>query len=212
MRRALERSMDGATMHAVAWRVGDGTIASGSLTLEADDLVLRGTTATGEAAVERLALRRLSSIRVGRSGHERLSGRRTVILDDAGGRTIAVAPVGGSAVFELSELLVDLSAQAATRRRLVVVLPLKPGTAERARELVEAGPPFDLAGAELEQHHVFVTEREAIFMFEGADARETVERLIRNPRVVREAARWRECIAGRPRLGDETFSWNNPHR
>jgi hypothetical protein len=59
----------------------------------------------------------------------------------------------------------------------------------------------------LDRHHVFVTEREALFVFEGPGACETLERVLRNTRVLRAAARWRECLAGPPRVAEETYAW-----
>jgi hypothetical protein len=118
------------------------------------------------------------------------------------------APRGAAgAVFELAALVAARRADEARRGRVLVVVPLRTGMAARARELVAAGPPFDLEAAELDRHQVFVTEREAIFLFEGRDVRETVERLIRSPRVLRDLGRWRRCAAGPPRIADETYAW-----
>ena len=36
--------------------------------------------------------------------------------------------------------------------RLVIVVPLRNGTKERARELLEEGPPFELEETQLERH------------------------------------------------------------
>lgn len=92
--------------------------------------------------------------------------------------------------------------------RLVVVAPLREGARESAQLLIADGPPFDLATSTLVKHEVYVTEREAIFVFEGADPRAEVERLVGDPSVWRAAAAWRECLAGRPRIADEAFTWS----
>ena len=92
--------------------------------------------------------------------------------------------------------------------RLVVVAPLREGARESAQLLIADGPPFDLGTSTLEKHEVYVTEREAIFVFEGADPRAEVERLVGDPSVWRAAAAWRECLAGRPRIADEAFTWS----
>ena len=47
--------------------------------------------------------------------------------------------------------------------RLVVVVPLKEGARARARELLEAGPPFELNDTAFDRHDVFLTEREVVF-------------------------------------------------
>ena len=44
---------------------------------------------------------------------------------------------------------------------LVVVLPLRPGARDRARDLLRHGPPFDPDEAGLERHQAFVSETEA---------------------------------------------------
>jgi hypothetical protein len=92
--------------------------------------------------------------------------------------------------------------------RVVVVLPLREGSQETARLLIADGPPFDLGASALVKHEVYVTEREAIFVFEGADPRAEVDRLVGDPSVWRAAAAWRECLAGRPRIADEAFTWS----
>ena len=91
--------------------------------------------------------------------------------------------------------------------RLVVIAPLAEGMRETARLLVADGPPFDPEETTLERHDVFLTEREAVFVFEGPQARAAVERLVGDPGVWRSASAWKDCLAGRPRLADEAFSW-----
>jgi hypothetical protein len=90
---------------------------------------------------------------------------------------------------------------------VVVVAPLKEGARDTARVLIAEGAPFDPSATPLVRHHVYLTDREVVFTFEGPDARATVERLVGDPDVWRAAAAWRECLAGRPRLAEETFSW-----
>jgi hypothetical protein len=92
-------------------------------------------------------------------------------------------------------------------KRLVVVAPLKPGAYERAKELVAEGPPFDLAGTSFERHDVFLTRREVVFVFAGPDVRVIPEELIAGSAMGRAAAAWKDCLAERPRIADEVFSW-----
>jgi hypothetical protein len=191
-----------------AWRGPDGAVARGSAKLDGSRLVLRGSREDGSVVRTAVELGDIAAVRIGRSASERVQGTRSVVLALRGGGELAVAPIGAGQVFELAELMAELSAeQTRTAQRVAVVVPLRAGSAERARELVAGGPPFDLAGAGLDAHHVFVNDREAVFVFEGAAARETLERLVRSPRVVRAAGRWGECLAGRPRLADETYAW-----
>jgi hypothetical protein len=81
------------------------------------------------------------------------------------------------------------------------------GVSGGARRLVEEGPPFDVERLGLERHHVFVSEREVVFFFEGDSATAAVEALSRSPRVLKAAVRWRGILAGKPRLAEERFGW-----
>lgn len=91
--------------------------------------------------------------------------------------------------------------------RFLVVVPLRDGVKEAALALVADGPPFDLPGTGLTSHSVYLTEREAIFVFEGPAPHSDLERIVGDPGVWRAAPAWRECMAGRPRLADEAFAW-----
>lgn len=195
--------------YAVAWRSRDRTVATGHLELERSALVLRGTDEEGAVRRERVPVEQVATVRIGRAESERVRGERSMVLELSDGKTMAVAPIeGAGAVFELADLVADLSSeQRDVGAQVVVVLPLRSGTAARARDLVASGPPFDIDHAELDGHHVFVSEREVVFIFEGKRAREVVERLVRDPHVLREAVRWRECLAGRPRLADGIYAW-----
>ena len=202
---------DGSLRYAVAWRGDDGAVAVGNLVLDGSELVLRGSQhAYGSVERVHVPLADLVGVRIGRTDDDRVLGERSVVIALRSGAEIAVAPLGeAGAVFELADLVAELGARTAARRSapVVVVLPLQPGTATRARELVAEGPPFDLSDVDVDRHEVFVTEHEVVFLFEGRRAREAVERLLRRPSVLREAVRWRECAAGRPRLGVETYGW-----
>lgn len=57
---------------------------------------------------------------------------------------------------------------------------------------------------------MFLTDREVVFLFEGEDARKTVEELVGDPGIWRAATAWRECLDGRPRLADESYVWARP--
>jgi hypothetical protein len=91
--------------------------------------------------------------------------------------------------------------------RLVLVVPLREGTAARARELLAEGPPFELETTELERHEVFLTEREAVFVFETTGDAPPLRLQAGNPTLRTAAAAWRECMAGRARKAETAFSW-----
>jgi hypothetical protein len=91
--------------------------------------------------------------------------------------------------------------------RLVVIVPLKEGKKERARELLDEGPPFDLEGTAFDRHAVHLTDREAVFMFEGQGPSSTLELPAENVMLWRAAEAWSECIAETPRVARTAFSW-----
>ena len=93
---------------------------------------------------------------------------------------------------------------------LVVVLPLRPGARDRARELLRHGPPFDPDEAGLERHQAFVSETEVIFIFES-DAREAVERLADDSSLWKAAKSSTGLVARPPRLAEAGYSWARPH-
>jgi hypothetical protein len=82
---------------------------------------------------------------------------------------------------------------------VAVVVPLKASRVEHARALVREGPPFDPA-VRFERHHVFVSGREAVFVFEGEGVKRAVEQLARVPAVWKAATAWSSVSKGRPAL------------
>jgi hypothetical protein len=89
---------------------------------------------------------------------------------------------------------------------VVVVVPVKESVREQARALLAKGPPFDPAESGLDAHHVYVTEREAIFLFEAAD-RAALEGLSSPVDAWAPAEGWRVYLAGEPRVAEEAYSW-----
>jgi hypothetical protein len=94
---------------------------------------------------------------------------------------------------------------------LVVVAPLKAGELQRARELLDEGPPFDLEASRFEEHEVFLTSNEAVFVFVGGSASAgTLTLAAEDPQVWRAAKAWGEVLDGRPRIARSVFSWKRP--
>ena len=91
--------------------------------------------------------------------------------------------------------------------RVLVVVPLRPDAVETARRLVDDGPPFALEETTLEVHTVYLTDHEAVFVFEGPDARSIVERLVGEADVWSAATAWRACLAAKPRLAETVYAW-----
>jgi hypothetical protein len=90
---------------------------------------------------------------------------------------------------------------------VAVVAPLKYGSQAEARRLIESGPPFDPERSPLVRHEVFLTGDEAIFVFEGPNARDAVEQLLGEASVWKAAVAWRRCLAGRPRVAEHAYEW-----
>jgi hypothetical protein len=90
---------------------------------------------------------------------------------------------------------------------LVVVVPLKPGSMGKARELLAAGPPFDLEQSAFSRHAVHLTEREVIFVFEGEGDSATLALGAEEPELLQAASAWKELFAERPRIARLAFAW-----
>jgi hypothetical protein len=93
--------------------------------------------------------------------------------------------------------------------RTVVVVPLLEGSREQAAELLRGGPPFDPEEVGLERHHVFLTDEEAVFVFEAEDL-DSTERLIGGGAFWTAAEAWKDVVAGPPRIGADAYSWLRP--
>jgi len=202
---ATDFTGNGHHQYPVVWRAGDGPAASGRLEVAADGLVLHGSR---EPNGLRIGFDELSSIEIGRGPSERINGDKSVVLERHACERVLIAALGGVGLLgEINELLARLRAEHAAHARVAVVVPIRHGSSEHARELVAEGPPFELESLELERHDVFVGEREVVFLFEGDSVPAAVEAISRNPAVLKAALRWRGILSGRPRLLEQRFGW-----
>jgi hypothetical protein len=94
--------------------------------------------------------------------------------------------------------------------QLVVVVPLKPGLADRARELLAGGPPFELAETDFRGHAVHMTDGEVIFVFDSSGESATLALPAEDVALWQAAAAWREVMDGKPRVARLAFSWERP--
>jgi hypothetical protein len=94
--------------------------------------------------------------------------------------------------------------------RLVIVVPLKEGTRDRAAELLEQGPPFDIELTHLSRHEIFLTDDEVIFDFETPGTEPPIELKAEDPGSHETARAWREVMAGSPRKARQAYSWTRP--
>ncbi len=197
--------------YAITWQEPEAEPRSGRLELKSRGLGFEGSNGSG-SAIEEVAYDELSAARIARTPGDRLAGRPTLVLERRAGGSIRIAGVAQPGIIsELAEYLAALHlGEEQTLSRVVVVLPLKEGAHDRAAAVLEQGPPFDPKAAGLERHQVFITDREAIFVFE-ADVAEAVDRLVNDTTLWSAAAAWKELVAGPPRLAEEAFSWVRPH-
>src|SRR5207244_12814174 len=94
--------------------------------------------------------------------------------------------------------------------RVAMIAHLKKGSEQRAADLIEAGPPFDLADTGIVRHSVYVSAHEVVFVFEGHEVEWIVDQLIDEPfhyELHRALEQWAEIIDGRPRVACERFDW-----
>ena len=91
--------------------------------------------------------------------------------------------------------------------RLVVTARLRRGAAERARELVAAGPPFDPDEIGFSRHGVYLSGGEVVFVFEGGGVEWLVEGILNDPVRSASLSAWAPLLEGRPRLAREAWYW-----
>ena len=196
--------------YAVTWRYGEGETRSGSLELTPDGIALEGANGGGPTT-ELVPYGDLRRVRVGRTNADRISGRQTLVIEQRTGKPIRVAGVVQAGIIsELAEHLSSLLGEERVMSRAVVVLPLREGASKKAAELLRGGPPFDPEEVGLERHHVFLTEREAVFVFE-ADSQDAADRLIGEGHFWSAASAWKDLVEGPPRLAEDAYSWVRQH-
>jgi hypothetical protein len=192
--------------YAVAWEEPDGSPGSGRLELGTDALLLEGR--NGGAAVTRaFPYRNMSGLRVARGANERLQNRPTLIVDLVGGRTLRIAGVAQPGIVsELASRLNRLRHDRRVSERLALVVSLKAGARPKAESLLAKGPPFDPAGLGLENHQVFLTDSEVVFVFEGPPGL-LLNRSAENETIWNAAAVWEPLVEGSIRFAERVYAW-----
>jgi len=178
---------------------------TGKLELLPRALRLEGLDCSRDVPYERVA-----AIRVGRSPSDRINGGPTVVVEQRMGDPIVIATVAQPSVIgEIAERLAALQLGVRARRRVVVIVPLKPDAYGSVSRLLKQGPPFDPAAMPgLDRHEVYLTSEEAVFVFESQLGADALAPLLADPKLWEAAAAWREHLAGPPRFADDVFSWN----
>lgn len=209
-RRGRAPTLRTVTTYAVKWREPDGQTFIGRLALGPRTLRLVGRTpgAEGPTVDRQIGYAELQGLRIGSHGSDRLDGRPVLVVDRADGPyVVADAGIGSPIVQELVDRIAHL--RNASLRKATVVVSLKEGAVDRVRELVAQGPPFDPAHTTLTRHEVFLTPREAIFVFE-AETEDGLGALLGQLDIWAAAAAWGELVAGAPRLADIAYAWERP--
>jgi hypothetical protein len=191
--------------YAVVWRVGDGPACSGKLEVGHDELVLKGAAIPEGIHIPFLDV---SSVEVSRAPADRVNGQRSLVVERDSSERVRIAALDGIGMLaELNDLLARLRAKPAGRTCVAVVVPIRPGTIDAARQIIDEGPPLDIKTLKLNRHQIFVGEREVVFILEGDDTAAAADALSRTRRVLLAAARWHTILAGPPRLAEERFHW-----
>jgi hypothetical protein len=197
--------MAAASSYPVVWSDSDLPV-TGRLTASTERVELEGM--SGDRLVTRtIDHRDLAGVRIVRAGSELLNGRPTLVVERHDAPALLVRPLGAGLLPELADLFARLCAATHRVERIAVVLPLAADALETVRELVAEGPPFDPETASLAHHEVYLTDREAIFVFSGADACESVRGIMRDSSVWPAAGRWSLCLDGPPRLAEAGYAW-----
>jgi hypothetical protein len=91
--------------------------------------------------------------------------------------------------------------------RVAIVARLRRGSRDRAKEIIAAGPPYELGEAGLGRHSIFLARSTVVFVFEGPSVHELVSRLIDDPATAGSFSVWAPLLAGTPTLAHEEFYW-----
>jgi hypothetical protein len=171
-----------------------------------------GSESGGALARLTLSYADLVEVRIARSADERIGSGQSVVLERHSRPPLRIGEIAGlGSVLDLGHVLAELL-EGTPASHAAVVVPIAKGMRERAHELIQRGAPFDPEGSALECHRIYLTDREAIFLFEGTDVRRFLAELVRTPDAWRAAAEWRDVIAGRPRVAGEEFAWTRRPR
>jgi hypothetical protein len=91
--------------------------------------------------------------------------------------------------------------------RLAVVARLRPGSGERARQILAGGAPYELGEGGFERHSVFLAEETVVFVFEGPGIEGLVRDLVEDPISSATFSVWGPLLEGTPVLAREEFYW-----
>jgi hypothetical protein len=192
--------------YAVTWQENGGASHSGKLELSDFGLRLEGGPQNGAGPMV-VPYSELLGMSVARNS-ERITGRPTLLLYRRGKNPVRIASVVASSI--ISEVAEHLASHqvgmGSAETRLLVVVPLKEGVRDQVAELLEKGPTFEPAAVGLERHLTFLTDREAIFLFES-ETTLSLDLILAEANVWASAVAWRPFVAGAPRIAEPCYSW-----
>jgi hypothetical protein len=194
--------------YAITWQERESSPHSGKLQLRASGVRLDGRNGAGPVSIL-IPYAELLSLRFA-PGHDRLGGRPTLVFARQTGGDIRIASVGAAGIMsEVAEQVASMKAgNDISSDRVAVVVPLRKGKRDKAQRLLDQGPPFDPERVGLESHEVFLTDQEAIFVFNAATGFNP-QKLLADSRVWASAAAWHDVIAGPPRIAKTFYAWAN---
>lgn len=192
--------------YAVTWQNGEQPAQSGKLELGRVGISLDGSNGFGRVSLL-VPYGDLAGIGFA-PRRERLGGRPTLMLDRHGQAPLRIASVAAPGIIsEVGEELASLrNEHPSFTKPAAVVVPLRQGKRDEVALLLEQGPPFDPNEAGLERHQVFLSDQEAVFVFDLAPG-SSFERLLSDTSVWIAAAAWHDLVAGPPRVATPSFSW-----
>lgn len=92
--------------------------------------------------------------------------------------------------------------------RIAVIARLEPGAEEKAKELLDVGPPFDLGATGIVEHAVYVGNDFVVFVFEGIDVERRLTDLVNDPVLSASFGAWGPVLSDAPRLTREAYHWS----
>jgi hypothetical protein len=91
--------------------------------------------------------------------------------------------------------------------RLAVVAKLRPGSRERASEILAQGAPYNLGEAGFRRHSIFIADEALVFVFEGPGIEGLVRDLVDDPTRSAAFSVWGPLLERTPALAREEFYW-----
>ena len=102
---------------------------------------------------------------------------------------------------------IQASSRGDANEHVAVVARLKPGSRERAAEILAQGAPYGIDRAGFRLHIVFLAEETVVFSFEGPGIERLVRDLVNDPARSGGFGVWAPLLDGTPALAREEFYW-----